>query len=72
MARHKYGGQPRACLMPLFMPSYRFVSILISIFMSKIVSSTWRLPDADPGGQPGTLQLNPHTCLNIGFLESEF
>jgi hypothetical protein len=36
------------------MSKYRFFRVRISILTSKIISGTWRLLEADPGGQPGT------------------
>jgi hypothetical protein len=35
------------------MSSYRFVSVRISTRVSKIIYCTFRLLEADPGGQPG-------------------
>ena len=40
--------------MPSCMSKYRFVRVRISILTIKIMSGTWRLLEADPGGQPGT------------------
>ena len=40
--------------MPSHKSKYRFVTVRISILMSKIISGTWRPLEADPGGQPDT------------------
>ena len=40
--------------MPSRMSKYRFVRVRISILESKIMFDSWRLLEADPGGQPGT------------------
>ena len=53
------GGQPGTDLevthnMHSCMSKYRFVRVMISILVSKLIYCRWRPLEADPGGQPGT------------------
>ena len=43
-----------SCNIPSCMSKCRFVRVRILICMSKIISGTWKLLEADPRGLPGT------------------